>query len=100
MKTFKLFLSEQESEFDENKAVKDAEKWLENKYGKDLYTFQFIPNMKLEGQKTKTYDIVVDNRTYELHLKLFDSTGDGKMDTLGFNILPATEEPEEDEEEL
>ena len=98
MITFKKYLFEQESEFDENKAVKDAEKWLENKYGKDLYVFQFIPNMKLEGQKTKTYDIAVDGRMYELQLKLFDSTGDGNMDTLGFNILPATEEPEEEDE--
>jgi hypothetical protein len=95
MKPFKKYLNEV-STFDDKKAVQDAEKWLANKYGKDLYTFQNIPGMKMEGEKTKSYDIVVDGRTYQLNLKKFDSNGDGTLDTLGFDVLPSIE-PEEDE---
>ena len=96
MKTsFKKFLVE--SAFNDKQAVTDALKWMENKYGKDLYTFQNIPGMKLDGEKQKTYDIAVGNNTYQLHLKKFDSNGDGKLDTLGFDVLPSVEQEEEDE---
>jgi len=103
MINFKIYLKEQEQkklspEFNEKKAVSGALKWLENKYGKELYKFKHIPNMKMEGEKTKTYDISVDGNEYELHLKLFDTNGDGSMDTLGFDVLPAIEEPEEKDE--
>ena len=101
MLSFKKFLEEQtekQTEFNKKQAVKDALKWLENKYGKELYKFKHIPNMKFEGEKIKKYDISVDGKEYELRLKLFDTNGDGSSDTLGFDVLPAIEEPEEDEE--
>jgi hypothetical protein len=96
LKPFKKYLNEV-AEFNEKKAVEDALKWMENKYGKDLYTFQNIPGMKMEGEKQKTYDIAVDGRTYQLRLKKFDSNGDGVLDTLGFDVLPSVEGDEEDE---
>jgi len=83
-------------EFDEAKAVKDALQWMENKYGSDMYKFKNIENMKMDGEKTKSYDITVGENTYTLNLKKFDSNGDGNLDTLGFDVLPDAEE-EEDE---
>jgi predicted RNA-binding protein with TRAM domain len=53
----------------------------------------------MEGQHTKQYDIIVDGRTYILKLKKFDSNGDGKKNAIGFDVLPAVE-PQEDEDEL
>jgi hypothetical protein len=97
-KSFKKYLNEA-AEFNDKQAVKDAISWMENKYGKDLYTFQNIPGMKMEGEKQKTYDIAVGDKTYQLHLKKFDSNGDGVLDTLGFDVLPAVE-PDEEEDEL
>jgi predicted RNA-binding protein with TRAM domain len=96
MKPFKKYLNEV-AEFNDKQAIKDSEKWLNNKYGKDLYTFKNIPGMKMEGEKTKVYDIVVDGKTYQLNLKKFDSNGDGNLDTLGFDVLPSVEAEEEDE---
>ena len=97
MISFKKYLKEAE-EFDEKKAVQDALKWMKNKYD-DLYDFKHIPGMSMEGQHTKQYDIVVDGRTYILKLKKFDSNGDGKKNAIGFDVLPAVE-PQEDEDEL
>ncbi len=90
--------------FDVDKAVKDALKWMEGKYGKDLYNFKHIENMNMDGNVVKTYDITVDDNTYILNLKKFDSNGDGSLDTLGFDVLPANdevaEEPEENKDEI
>jgi hypothetical protein len=97
MITFKKYLSEA-IEFNEEQAVKDALKWMKNKYD-DLYDFMHIPGMDMNGENTKTYDIVVDGRTYILKLKKFDSNGDGKKNALGFDVKPAVE-PDEEEDEL
>jgi len=105
MKSFISYIREEENtsksnqDFDEKQAVQDAEKWLENKYGKDLYTFKNIQGVKRDGEKTKVYDIVVDGRPWELFLKLFDTNGDGNLDTLVFDVQPAIE-PNENEDEL
>jgi len=93
MKSFKYFLKE---EFESKAYEKLALKWLENKYGKDLYTFKFIPNMDMNGEKVKVYDVSVDNKEFALNLKLFDTNGDGSADTLGFDIKPAVEKEEEE----
>jgi len=111
MKTFISYLKEEEdtkskvadapktpSNFNDKQAVKDALQWLEGKYGKDLYTFKNIPGVKRDGEKTKTYDIVVGKNPYELFLKLFDTNGDGNLDTLVFDVQPAVEPEEEDDE--
>jgi len=94
--TFKKRINE---EFNLDKAVKDALKWMENKYGKDLYNFKHIENMNMDGDVVKTYDITVGDNAYTLNLKKFDSTGDGELDTLGFDVLPASVEPEDNKEE-
>jgi hypothetical protein len=96
MKPFKKYLNENQAAFNDKQAVSDALKWLENKYGKDLYTFQNIPGMDMNGEKTKQYDIVIDGRTYILNLKKFDSNSDGTLDSLGFDVKPSVE-AEEDE---
>ena len=93
---FSSFKKAMNEEFNLDKAVKDALKWMTNKYGKDLYNFKHIENMNMDGDVTKTYDINVDNNTYILNLKKFDSTGDGELDALGFDVLPAHDEPEEE----
>lgn len=95
---FSSFKKAMNEEFNLDKAVKDALKWMENKYGKDLYNFKHIENMNMDGDVVKTYDITVGDNAYILNLKKFDSTGDGELDTLGFDVLPAHVE-EEDEEE-
>jgi hypothetical protein len=97
MFSFKKYLIEA-TEFNEEQAIKDALKWMKNKYD-DLYDFKNIPGMDMNGENTKTYDIVVDGRTYILRLKKFDSNGDGKKNALGFDVLPAVE-PKEEEDEL
>ena len=83
-------------EFDMAKAIKDATQWMENKYGKDLYTFKNIENMDMASEKTKSYDITVGEETYKLNLRKFDSNGDGDSDTIGFDVQPAAEEQEEE----
>ena len=98
MISFKAFITE-ETTFNEKQALKDAMSWLENKYGKDLYTFKNIPGMDMQGEKTKVYDIVVGDNHYILNLKKFDSNSDGTLDSVGFDVLPAVA-PDEDEDEL
>jgi len=51
--TFKQYNKDQNinEEFDLNKAVKDATQWMENKYGKDIYTFKHIEDMDMNGSK-------------------------------------------------
>jgi len=87
-------------EFDLAKAVKEATQWMENKYGKDLYTFKHIEDMDMNGAKVKSYDITVAENTYKLNLRKFDSNGDGDMDTVGFDVQAAQPEKEKEEEEL
>jgi len=99
MVKFSTFRKKLTEEFNLDKAVKDALKWMENKYGKDLYNFKHIENMNMEGDIVKTYDITVGDNAYTLNLKKFDSSGDGELDTLGFDVLPAHVEREEDTEE-
>ena len=94
-KNYKL-LTEAE-EFNTEKAVKDALGWLKNKYD-DKYQYKHIEKMDMNGQKTKTYDIIVGSNTYILDLKKFDSNGDGDLDTVGFMVRPATIEGEEEDE--
>jgi len=89
---FKDFLIE---EFDNTKAVKDALVWLKQKYD-DRFTFKNIPSMKMNGVNCKSYDINVGNETYQLNLRKFDSNGDGKNDTLGFDVQQVHNDPEPD----
>lgn len=98
--TFKQYNKDQNinEEFDLNKAVKDATQWMENKYGKDIYTFKHIEDMDMNGSKVKTYDITVGEETYKLNLRKFDSNNDGDMDTVGFDIQPSAVEKIEPEE--
>jgi len=96
---FSSFRKKITEEFNLDKAVKDALKWMENKYGKDLYSFKHIENMNMEGDIVKTYDITVGDNAYTLNLKKFDSSGGDELDTLGFDVLPARAEPEEKPEE-
>ena len=81
----------------DNQAVKDAEAWLKSKYGEELYTFKHIEGQDMSGEKVKTYDIVVGENTYILHLKKYDSNGDGSTDTVGFDVQPSVTDEEEDE---
>lgn len=96
-KNYKLLKEEEEIN---KEGIKDALVWLKNKYGEELYTFKNMPNMKMDGTKIKTYDINVGEETYQLNLRKFDSNGDGEMDTVGFDVISATEEPETEEDEL
>jgi len=87
-------------DFNQTKAVKDALVWMKNKYGNDTFTFKHIENMVLQGANTRSYDITVGSNVYQLNLRKFDSNGDGKNDTIGFDIKPVvddTKEPKEPE---
>lgn len=96
-KNYKLVTEAEE--FNLAKAVKDAEGWLKGKY-EDKFNFKHIENMDMNGEKTKSYDIIVGTNTYILDLKKFDSNGDGEQDTIGFLVRPSTIDNEEDEDEL
>jgi len=98
MKTFRNYQKaiNLNEEFNRAAAVKDALQWLDGKYGKELYTFKDIEGMEMSGDKIKTYDINVGEKTYKLNLRKFDSNGDGELDTVGFDIMPDVEEQEEE----
>lgn len=84
-------------DFDLTKAVKSALTWLENKYGNDSFTFKHIEGMVLQGAQTKSYDITVGDDVYQLDLRKFDSNGDGKGDTIGFDVKPVAHDKEDNE---
>jgi len=94
MISFKKYLKEDNPEITD-KEIKAANKWLKNKYGNDVYNFKYIKGLTMDGEKTKSYDISVDNQTYTLNLKKFE-TSDGKIPTLGFDVFHPIED-EEDE---
>lgn len=96
-KNYKLVTEAEE--FNLAKAVKDAEGWLKGKY-EDKFNFKHIENMSGDGVNVKSYDIVVGSNAYKLNLRKFDSNGDGETDTVGFQVTPSEELPEEDEDEL
>ena len=95
---FKNYKLLKEADETSQAAVKDALAWLNKKYGEELYTFKNMPNMKMDGTKIKTYDINVGEETYALNLRKFDSNGDGELDTVGFDVISATEEEHEEDE--
>ena len=103
MQRFSSYKRSLKEEFNIHDAVKDALIWLENKYGKDLYTFKHIEKMNMDGDTTKVYDIHVKDNAYVLNLKKFNSVGDD-LDILGFDVYPANDSSEEgsdgEEEEL
>jgi len=100
MQSFKnyksVILTEEEADA---QSQKDALQWLHNKYGEELYTFKYVDNLSMEGEKTKTYDIAVGENEYILDLKKFDSNNDGDADTVAYNVRPSVN-PEDDEDEL
>ena len=97
---FTRFKKLSEETFNEEQAVKDALEWLKNKYGEDLYNFKYIPNMDMNSDKVKTYDISVKDNTYTLNLRIFKTSEPNQLDTLGFDVLPSQvlNEPDTQEE--
>ena len=90
---FREYITE---EFNDGQAVKDALVWLKTKY-QDKFTFKHIEGMTGGGDNSREYDITVGDNVYHLSLKKFDSNGDGKGDTIGFDVksvVPDAVEPE------
>jgi hypothetical protein len=83
-------------EFNQEKYVKLAMKWLEAKFPNEKYRFKFKHNPNLSGD-LKAYHVSIDGNEFEISGKKFDTSGDGEDDTVVFRINPI-EEPDEPEE--
>jgi hypothetical protein len=82
-------------EFDQEKYVKLATKWLEVKFPKDYHGFEFKHNPNLGGE-LKSYHVSVDGNEFEIAGKKFDTSGDGDPDTVVFRINPIEEFEDEE----
>jgi hypothetical protein len=93
-KSFKEILQESK-EFNQEKYKKLAIKWLETKFPKEKYGFNFKHNPNLGGD-LKGYNVAVDGNEFEIQGKLFDTNSDGTDDTVVFRINPIEEFPDEE----
>jgi hypothetical protein len=84
--------NKKKSEFDQTKYVPLAMKWLKNKFGDD---FNFKHNAKL-SEIGRSYHVSVDDKEFIISGKAFDTTDDGKPDTVVFKIEPIEAEEEEE----
>ena len=73
-----------EIEFDQKPFVQSALKWLETKYGKELFDFKHQPNLKVPGMKS--YNVSILDKTFIITGKAFDTNADGVSDTVLFKI--------------
>lgn len=91
---FREYINEKDTKDTSSPAIKDALKWLKNKYG-DRFTFKHIDGMVASGANTRSYDITINDNVYQLNLRKFDSNGDGQSDTIGFDVKSVVpDEPE------
>lgn len=91
---FKKFLKE---EFNQAKAIKDAETWLRAKYG-DLFHYKYMENMSLDSEVIRSFDISVGEEKYQINVRKFIAQGQSEKDTIGFDVLPTTVDLEEEPE--
>ncbi len=108
MKTFQKYLIEDApkpkpakpngpkmKEFDQKPFVDSAMKWLETKYGKELYSFKHQPNLEVENMKS--YNVSTENKNFIITGRAFDTNKDGVADTVLFKIKDVNApEPEEE----
>jgi len=80
------------SNLDVDKLVPLAMQWLKAKFG-DNYEFKHKQQLSEIG---KTYYAAVNGEEFGISGKKYDTTGDGKPDTVLFKIIP-TETPEDEE---
>ena len=78
---------------EQKKLLPLALKWLKNRFGDG---FNFKHNPKLNVPNMKSYNVSVDNKEFILSGRGFDTSEDGKVDTVLFRI-DTIEEPEETE---
>ena len=83
-------------EFDQSTYLKDALEWLNKKFPDKGYEFKHTPMMKND---TKTYNVSINGKEFDIVGRLMDSNSDSKKDTVLFRINPVEDEPEEKEEE-
>lgn len=88
---FKKFLKE---EFNQTKAIKDAETWLRAKYG-EIFDYKYMENMALDSEVIRSFDISVGEEKYQINVRKFMTQDPSEKDTIGFDVLPTTVEPEE-----
>ena len=84
-------------EFDQKKLLPLALKWLKMKFPEDEYGFKFkhVPKLK---DATKTYNVTVDGKEFDIAGRIFDKNGSGKEDegdVVQFMIIDTQEEEEE-----
>ncbi len=97
VKTFiKKDTPKEKSTFDQKPLVPLAMKWLNKKFPKDKYGFNFNHNENLSSD-LKSYAVSVDGKEFEISGKLFDTNSDGTDDTVVFRINQIEEEPDQDE---
>lgn len=83
-------------EFDQAEYLKDAMEWLKIKFPEKGYEFKHKP---LLVNDTKTYNVSINGKEFDIAGRLMDSNSDGTKDTVLFRIDAVESEPEEKEEE-
>lgn len=79
-------------EFEQAEYLKDALEWLNNKFSDKGYVFKHKP---LLINSTKTYNVSINGKEFDIEGRLMDTNSDGEKDTVLFKICPVEEEPEE-----
>ncbi|MCD6435237.1 MAG: hypothetical protein J7L15_02435 [Clostridiales bacterium] len=90
---FNEYLTE---EFDQSVYLKDALEWLNKKFPEKGYTFKHLPKMVND---TKTYNVSINGKEFDIVGRLMDSNSDGTKDTVLFRIDAVESESEPKEEE-
>lgn len=88
---FKEYLTE---EFDQGEYLKDALEWLKKKFPDQGYEFKHTPKLVND---TKTYNVSINGKEFDIVGRLMDSNSDGTKDTVLFRIDSVeADEPEKE----
>lgn len=90
---FNEYLTE---EFNQSDYLKDALEWLNKKFPNKGYEFKHKP---LLVNDTKTYNVSINGKEFDIVGRLMDSNSDGEKDTVLFRINAVETEPEVNAEE-
>jgi hypothetical protein len=77
-----------QEEFDQTQFVELAKKWLKKRFG-DMFEFKHNPKLNVPGMKS--YNVSIEGKEFIITGKAFDTSADGKVDTVLFKIEPVEE---------
>ena len=89
-------------DYDKNQAKADGLRWLQARYGEEIYVFQHIPGLDMESEDIKSYSISVNGSAYTINIRRFEDLQDGSSsqgekgiikDLVGYDILPGAVAP-------